>query len=171
MEMAGDGCHNEQIPFGGEAVGPNPTDRAKDGTKREIVTDGIGVPLGVSVEGANRHDMKMTEATLSNVQVVPENPDQDQNLCMDKGFDYPEVYELVCDYGYTPHIRSRGEEKMALKKIPGFRSRRWVSERTHSWMNRFRRLLIRWEKKKDNYLNMIYIACAFITFRVAGVLG
>ena len=56
---------------------------------------------------------------------------------MDKGYDYPDIRELVKDYGYTAHIRSREEENI---KIPGFRARRWVVERTHSWLNRFRRL-------------------------------
>ena len=89
-------------------------------------------------------------------------------LCLDKGFDYPEAQELVRDYDTVPHIRSRGEEKKDIERIPGYRARRWVVERTHSWMNRFRRLLIRWEKKKVNFLNMIYLACAVITFRAAG---
>ena len=169
--MAGHGRRDDQGPFGGEAVGPNPTDRAKVGTKRVLLTDGTGVPLAVSVDGANRHDSKLVEATLTNVQAVPPEPTVEQNLCLDKGFDYPRVEELVCDYAYSPHIRSRGEEKRERAEIPGYRARRWVVERTHSWLNRFRRILIRWEKKTSNYLSMIYIACSYITFRAAGVLG
>jgi len=94
-----------------------------------------------------------------------------QNLCMDKGYDYPQVRELVERWGYTAHIRSRGEEKQEKAQIPGYRARRWVVERTHSWLNRFRRLLIRWEKKVENYLAMLHFACAWITFRAAGVFG
>jgi len=89
---------------------------------------------------------------------------------MDKGYDYPDIDELVEEYGYTTHIRRRGEEKIE-KKIPGHKARRWVVERTHSWMNRFRRLLIRWEKKIENYLAMLHFACAWITFRAAGLFG
>ncbi len=126
----------------------------------------------MSVDGANRHDKKMLEATLNNIQKVgPEPGDLEQNLCLDKGFDYPDVPELLEDYGYTACVRSRGEEKEDKKKIPGYRARRWVVERTHSWLNRFRRLLIRWEKKKDNYIAMLHFACAYISFRAAGVLG
>ena len=55
--------------------------------------------------------------------------------------------------------------------IPGFRARRWVVERTHSWLNRFGRLLIRWEKKIENYLTILHLACALITFRLAGLFG
>ena len=169
--MASHGWRNGESPFGGEAVGANPTDRAKCGTKRQLLTEGAGIPLAVAIDGANRHDMKMVEVTLTNVQAFPCDPDEEQNLCLDKGFDYPEVRELVRDYGYAPHIRGRGEDKQDLERIPGYRARRWVVERTHSWMNRFRRLLIRWEKKKVNFLNMLYLACSVITFRAAGVFG
>ena len=77
--------------------------------------------------------------------------------------------ELVLAYGYNAHIRTRGEEIQAKRDIPNYRARRWLVERTHSWMNRFRRLLIRWEKKVENYEAMLHFACAFITFRAAGV--
>ena len=140
--MASHGRDNDQGPFGGEAVGPNPTDRGKKGTKRHLLSDGRGVPLSLTVDGANRQDMKMTEETLSNVQAVPIDPQQEQNLSLDKGFDYQEVYDLLELYGYKAHIRSRGEEKKEIERIPGYRARRWVVERTHSWMNRFRRLLV-----------------------------
>ena len=79
--------------------------------------------------------------------------------------------ELVESYGYTAHIRTRGEEKAARMEIPGYRARRWVVERTHSWMNRFRRLLIRWEKNVENYLAMLHFGCAYITVRAAKGIG
>jgi putative transposase len=98
-----------------------------------------------------------------------------QNLCLDKGYDYPQVRELVDEYGYTAHIPMKKKQNdptpAPKKKIPGYRARRWVVERTHSWMNRFRRLLIRWEKKPKNYLGFLHFACAWITLRAAGVLG
>lgn len=62
------------------------------------------------------------------------------------GYDSGEVRDLAKEFGYTAHIRSRGEEAQALKHEAGFRARRWVVERTHSWMNRFRRILTRWEQ-------------------------
>ena len=90
-------------------------------------------------------------------------------MCMDKGYDYTEVRELLDEFGYTAHIRSRGEEAKAIKKDARFRARRWVVERTHSWMNRFRRILIRWEKKTENFLGLLHFVCAIITFRGAGL--
>ena len=90
-----------------------------------------------------------------------------QGLCLDKGYDYPEVYELVGEFGLSPHIRSRGEEK--LEQEAGFRARRWVVERTHSWLNRFRGLLIRWSKKPENHRALLQLACGLITWRLATV--
>lgn len=162
-----------KAPLGGEATGPNPTDRAKSGTKRCLLTDGRGVPLGVAVDGANRNDMKMTASTLDSMAVERPDPTpaKPQHLCLDKGFDFDEVREIVEAHHYIPHIRSRGEETEAKRHIPKYRARRWVVERTHSWMNRFRRILIRWEKKVKNYIAMLKFACAYIAFHMAGVFG
>jgi putative transposase len=93
--------------------------------------------------------MKLVQGTLDTMVIKrPESTaDKPQHLCMDRGYDYPQVRDLVEAYGYTAHIRARGEEADAKKHVPGYRARRWVVERTHSWLNRFRRLLIRWEKK------------------------
>ena len=79
-------------------------------------------------------------------------------MCLDRGYDYDEVRELLAEFGFTAHIRGRGEEARALKHEAGFRARRWVVERTHSWLNRFRRILTRWEKRADTYLAMLHLA-------------
>jgi transposase len=160
-----------KAPLGGSGTGANPTDRGKKGTKRSILTDGKGIPLSVTIDGANRHDKKLVKRTLDAIILERPFPDEGiQNMCMDKGYDFPDIRELVKNYGYTAHIKSRGEENIRIE-IPGFRARRWVVERTHSWLNRFRRLLIRWEKKIENYLAMLHLACAWITFKAAGLFG
>lgn len=130
------------------------------------------MPIGLAVAGANRHDMKLVEATLASVPVERPAPSTEQphHLSLDKGYDYDAVRETVAAYGYTAHIRTRGEETTAQREIPGYRARRWVVERTHSWMNRFRRLLIRWEKKVENYIALVHFACAWIAFRAARVI-
>ena len=66
-------------------------------------------------------------------------PERPQGLCLDKGYDFDEVRKTLHEFGFTAHIRGRGEEAQAIKKEAGFKARRWVVERTHSWMNRFRR--------------------------------
>lgn len=137
------------------------------------MTDGQGVPLGLAVEGANRHDMKLVQATLDSIVVTRPEPtaDQPQGMCLDKGYDYDEVRALLAEFGFTAHIRSRDEEARDLAQDANKRARRWVVERTHSWMNRFRRILVRWEKKAENYLAFLHFACALIAFRSSGLFG
>jgi transposase len=127
----------------------------------------------VAVDGANRNDFKMMKETLESIPVQRPKPtrNQPQGLCLDKGYDYDEARDLAKEFGYTAHIRSRGEEAQKLKRQAGFKARRWVVERTHSWMNRFRRILTRWEKKAENYLGLLHLVCAVITYRCAGLFG
>lgn len=131
------------------------------------------MPIGLAVEGANRHDMKLVRDTLESIVVDRPKPttDKPQGMCLDKGYDYQEVRDILIEFGFTAHIRSRGEEAKELATEAGKRARRWVVERTHSWMNRFRRILIRWEKKSQNYLAFLHFACALIAFRAAGLFG
>ncbi|MCU0508488.1 MAG: IS5 family transposase [Anaerolineae bacterium] len=162
-----------KAPLGGKKTGPNPTDRGKEGVKRSLLTEGHGVPVGLAVAGANRHDMKLVRATLDSVIVARPEPmtEQPQGLCLDKGYDYQQVRDTVTEFGFTAHIKARGEEAQAIKHEAGFRARRWVVERTHSWMNRFRRILIRWEKKPENYIAFLHFTCALIAFRASGLFG
>lgn len=151
-----------KAPLGGGATGPNPTDRGKSGTKRHLLTDGNGLPIGLAVTGANRHDKTQVEAVLDSMPVV--SFEGGQHLCADKGYDYDDVRSAVSQAGYHDHILSRGDEKLALE-LPGYRARRWVVEASHSWLNRFRRILVRWEKKTENHLGLLHLACAVIVWR------
>lgn len=138
-----------------------------------MLTEAHGVPIGLAVEGANRNDFKMMRETLESVPVKRAKPTRTkpQGLCLDKGYDYDETRDLAKEFGYTAHIRPVGEEAQTLKRKAGFKARRWVVERTHSWMNRFRRILIRWEKKTENYLALLHLVCAVIAYRDAGLFG
>jgi len=162
-----------KAPLGGEKTGRNPTDRGKSGVKRSVLTEGHGVPIAVEIEGANRHDMKLTRPTLVGIAVERPEPTEakPQGMCLDKGYDYDEVRTTLKEFGFTAHIRSRGEEIKELAREAGFKARRWVVERTHSWMNRFRRLLVRWEKKPENYLALVHFVCGLIALRAAGLFG
>jgi putative transposase len=170
--LAMDGAMTK-APLGGKKVGKNPTDRGKLGTKRSVLTDGGGVPIGLAVEGANRNDFRMVQETLTSIPVerpLP-TPEKPQGMCLDKGYDFDEVRALLATFEFTAHIRARGEEAQAIKHEAGYKARRWVVERTHSWMNRFRRLLVRWDKKVGNYLAFLHLACAYITYKRSGLLG
>jgi putative transposase len=125
--------------------------------------------IALAVGGANPNDFKMMKETLESIPAKRPKPTakKPQGLCLDKGYDYDEARDLAKQFRYTAHIRSRGEEAQKLKREAGFKARRWVVERTHSWMNRFRRILIRWEKKAENYLGLLHLVCAVITYRCA----
>ncbi len=152
----------------GKKTGPNPTDRGKLGTKRSVVADARGVPVGVAVAGANVPDDKLLEATLDALPVTRLEAllDQALNLCLDKGYDYDGPRQIAYDANLTAHIRCRGEEKTSPDH-PNYKPRRWVVEPVHSWINRFRRLLIRWEKKSENYEAMLQFACGIIVWENA----
>ena len=117
--------------------------------------------------------MKLVRSTIESIVVQrPEaSEQQQQGMCLDKGYDYDEVREILAEFGFTAHIRARGEEAQELKRDASKKARRWVVERSHSWMNRFRRILVRWDKKPENYLAFLHFACALIAFRAAGLFG
>jgi transposase len=154
-------------------VGKHPTERGKIGAKRSLLTEGGGVPIGLAVEGANRHDFKMVRETRESIPVKrpAPTPATPQGMCLDKGDDDDEGRDWLAEFGFTAHIRARGEEAKALKQDAGFRARRWVVERTHRWMNRFRRVLLRWDKNVRHDLGFLHVACADITYRHSGLLG
>jgi transposase len=117
--------------------------------------------------------MKLVRQTIESIVVERPQPTAEapQGMCLDKGYDFDEVRSTLEEFGFTAHIRARGEEARELREEAGKRARRWVVERTHSWLNRFRRLLIRWDKKPENYLGFLHFACALIAFRAAGLFG
>ena len=127
----------------------------------------------MAIDGANRHDSKLVKATVKSIPIKrpAASRRKPQGLCLDKGYDYDSVRDLVQTFRYTAHIKARGEEAQAIKRQAGFQARRWVVERTHSWMNRFRRILTRWEKKPENYFGLLHWVCAVITFRCAWLFG
>ena len=143
-------------------TGPNPTDRGnKMGTKRHVLTDQRGIPVSVVITSANTHDMKAATETLDSV--IVKRPLKKQNLCLDKGYDYPEIERESTKRRYVPHIRHRGEEKELIKPRD-YSAKRWVViERTNSWHNRFRKLLVRYEKKSENYLALACLAAVLLS--------
>jgi transposase len=108
--------------------------------------------------------VKLLEPTLE-ATVVRRPGALVQHLCADKGYAGKPAEKVMRRRRYVPHVRQRGEEIKAMKQNPRCRPRRWVVERTHSWLNRFRKLLVRYEKRADSYEGLLEIACALITFR------
>jgi transposase len=146
----------------------------KNGSKRHVLVDGDGVPLSLVLTGANRHDVTQLAVVLDAI-VVP-RPEFDyrkgavENLCADKGYFGEPALETIVLRGYIPHVVSRGEEKKQLEKNPAKKARRWVVERVFAWLNRFRKIFVRYEKYDFTYLGLLQLACAFIAFRQVDVI-
>jgi len=157
-----------KAPLGGEATGASPVDRGKSGTKRSLLCDRRGAPLSVVVTGANTHDKVVALETLDGI--IVERPEKLiyrlHHLCLDKGYDYADVIAGVLARDYILHLKKRGQDDKPVDGAKKYPARRWVVERTHSWMNRFRRLLIRWEKKVENYKALLHLACVLILYRL-----
>jgi len=139
LDLAFNGWSNDQGALGQGKTGANPTDRAKGGTKRSVIVEAKGLPLGLVVDGANRHDVKLTQATIKSIVAKRPKPTKGkpQGLCLDKGYDSNEVRGLLAEFGFTAHIRGRREEAQAIKRKARFKAQRWVMVRTHSWRTAF----------------------------------
>jgi putative transposase len=168
-------------PLGGEKTGKNPTDRGKLGAKINLLVDERGAPISVVLTGANRHD-KVSAIDLI-VSVLLKRPaHKEQHLCADKAYDATDVRGFIASEGYATHIkvnprRSQGaaaesgsecpeEEKVSPEKKP-HPARRWVVERTISWLTKRRSLRTRWAKKAENWLALVQLACAHILLNMA----
>lgn len=149
-----------------DALGRNPTDRGRSGSKTHLHVDQQGIPLGITLTGANVHDSRLIFPTLATAVLArPEpTPDQPQHLCLDKGYDYPRVESEVKEHAYLAHIRRIGEEKRADGK-KAHPARRWVVERTIAWIKGFRAIRTRYFCKVQNYLARIHLARALMVSR------
>ena len=116
------------------------------------------------IAGANRHDTKLLSATLEAI-VVKRSVGMVENLCLDKGYDNPTGHASVAAAGgYVGHIRPIGEEAIPSEKRT-YPPRRWVVERTLAWLSKCRGILVRYEKKSENYLGVLQLACALLWYR------
>lgn len=161
-------------PLGGTATGRNPTDRGKQGSKIHLLVDQDGAPLAVDMTGANCHDKWSADDLI--ISIVVPRPDPavvEQHLCMDRGYDYADVHQFVELERYIAHIkhrRRRGEPPLQDCLAPGetqYPARRWVVERTLSWLTKRRSLRVRWCKKAENWLALVQFACAHILMDMA----
>lgn len=133
-----------------------------------MLTEADGGPVAVVVGGANVHDSLLLQDALEAVIVQPPDPitGPTQHLCLDKAFDGKSSEATARVFGYEPHIRRIGEEKLDPRTgAKTDKARRWVVERTISWLNRCRGILIRYEKKAENYLAVVQFACALLWYR------
>ena len=163
--MAGGRWLLGQGPKGGDKIGPNPTDRGKNGVQRSRLVEADGGPLAVVVAGANVPDAHLLAETIESIVLERPEPEPgwEQHLCLDKGFDNDEGYGACVDHDYVPHIALIRDERPERPKP--HKPRRWVVERTLSWLNQCRALLVRSETTADNYLALIKLACILLWYR------
>src|SRR5215216_5635918 len=171
---------NSPAPLGGQKTGKNPTDRGKLGAKINLLVDQSGAPLSVVLTGANRHD-KVAAIDLIVSMSVKRPAHKEQHLCADKAYDASEVREFASSEGYTTHIKVNPRKKDSTESSDQSSqetdshgephpARRWVVERTISWLLKRRSLRTRWSKKAENWLALIQLACAHVLLNLA-VLG
>jgi len=146
---------------GGETTGPNSADRGKPGTKRHLVSDRTGIPLAVILSPANRHDSMLFEPLLDAIPAIRRphggrrhRPDKAH---ADKAYDIPRCHAAL--------RQRRIRDRIARKRVDSSATlgrHRWVIERTLAWLNRFRRLTIRYERRADIHAAFVTLGCVLI---------
>lgn len=129
--------------------------------------DGRGVPLSFIVTAANVNDITMLDAVLGAIVVTRHRPPvrRSKHLCADAGYRSRAGTETINAHGYIPHVVDRRQEMQRKRSDPKKKARRWVVEVCHSWFNRFRKLLVRYEKLERSFIALNHIAAAIIAFR------
>jgi len=150
--------------FWGPQTGPNPTDRAKLGSKRHLICDGRGVPLAIQLTGANRNDSQLALALVDAIPLLQEARGRPRHRpdCMmgDRGYDAEAIRQGLRDRRIIPLLAKRNTEHGS-----GLGRWRWVVERTFAWLNQFRRLRVRYEKRADIHEAFLSLGCALICWR------
>ena len=152
-----DGCITKAA-CGGDVAGRSPVDRAKGGLKRSQLTDGAGVPMATVSAPANTVDHALLETTLDELkQWQPLPPDITVHL--DAGYDYRPCREALADRELIGQIAQRGTP------APIQVGKRWVVERTNSWLNDFGKIRRCTERRRDCIDAYLTLAAAIVTIR------
>ncbi len=154
-------------------MGKNPTDRGKKGTKESVLVDAEGGPLGAVLAAANVNDHLLLRETIEAIVIErpAPTPEAPQHLSLDADYDNPTGREAAAAGQYTPHIVPKEKEKRSKARAKGHKPRRWVVERTLAWLCKCRAILVRYDKKDENFLGLIQLACALCWYRRLHRLG
>ncbi len=163
LETQAADCVYIKAPLGSEKTGKSPVDRRKLGTKRSILTDKNGIVIGCALGSANQHDSQLFLDTLLSIPKHISMP-YSKIISLDAAYDSAQIRAYLLHYSYVPKImKNKRKAKNKVYGVPeGYQ--RWFIEPTHSWLNRFRRLFVRYEKYALNYMAMVYFAVAIIIF-------
>ncbi|MEV5010659.1 IS5 family transposase [Streptomyces sp. NPDC055692] len=158
-EISVDGCITK-APSGGDKAGRSPVDRGKQGLKRSVASDAGGVPLGIVSDGANRHDSPLLGPTLDAAKAQVGAMPETVNVNLDRGYDSAKSRALIDELGFTAEIARKGVP------APIQAGKRWVVERTHSWMNNYGKLRRCTERSGEVVDFYLYLAAALVTLRM-----
>ena len=163
LEIQAGDCSHIKSPLGQEKTGKSPVDRRKLGTKRSIIVEQNGIVIGCALGAGNQHDSKLFDASI---QSIPKNIPMPyyKEMHLDSAYDSKFIHMVLFNAYYVPRIskNKRNSKKIFVRKSE---KKRWIVESSHSWMNRFRRLFIRFEKCANNYLALMQFAFSIIIFR------
>ena len=144
----------------GEKTGRNPVDRGKIGTKKSILTDGAGIPIGIAIHSSSQHDATTLDEVLDGswISSFP----KETVIYFDKGYDSEHIREAFHFLGIKVIIPRRHKRAGRQHKLG---KKRWQVERTFSWLNRFKQVRTRTAKKVENYLAILQLAASWITLK------
>jgi len=162
LEIQAGDCSHIKAPLGQEQTGKSPVDRRKLGTKRSIIVEKNGIVIGAALGPGNRHDSKLFEESIKSIPPCVKRPDY-KEMHLDSAYDSKHIRIILFNFYYVPKISEnrRNSKSEVVQKIE---RKRWVVESTHSWMNRFRRLLVRFEKLASNYLALMQFSFSITIF-------
>jgi transposase len=149
---------------GGAATGASPVDRARNGSKHHLLVDATGIPLAWTVTGGNRHDVTQLIPLVERVPpvrgCVGRPRYRPERLTADRGYDYPAYRRELRQRGITPEIARRQTEHGS-----GLGRFRWVVERTFAWLHKFKRLLVRYDRRHEIHEAFLALGCCLVCFR------
>lgn len=168
LEVQAGDCAHIKAPLGQEKTGKSPVDRRKLGTKRSIIVEKNGIAIGCALGAGNRHDSTLFEASIRSIPLFLIQP-RYKEMHLDSAYDSKHTRVILFNYYYVPKIskNTRNSKKPIINTVS--EKKRWVVEGAHSWMNRFRRLLIRFEKTASNYLALMQFSFSIIAFNKSGI--
>jgi transposase len=149
---------------GGSATGPSPVDRARNGSKHHLLVDATGIPLAWTVTGGNRHDVSQLIPLLDAIPAVrgmvgrPRR--RPERLTADRGYDFDKYRRELRSRRITPEIARRQTEHGS-----GLGRARWVVERTFAWLHKFKRLLVRYDRRHEIHQAFLALGCCLVCFR------
>jgi len=162
LEVQAGDCSHIKAPLGQEKTGKSPVDRRKLGTKRSIIVEKNGIVIGCALGAGNRHDSTLFEASVRSIPPSLIHP-RYKEMHLDSAYDSKRTRVILFNYYYVPKISKNKRNSKSITSVKT-EKKRWIVESAHSWMNRFRRLLTRFEKLASNHFALMQFSLSIIIF-------